>query len=89
VTVRWSENAVADLENIYDFIAHDKPAAAREAISMLFDAADRLALYPNGGRTGRRNGTRELVKSPFVMVYSIDEQVIYILAVFHGSRRYE
>jgi toxin ParE1/3/4 len=87
MTIRWSRTAATDLENIYDFIARDKPGAALDTIEKLFVAADRLGEFPQLGRVGEL-GTRQLPVPPFVIVYRIIDPVISIEAVFHGSRRY-
>jgi addiction module RelE/StbE family toxin len=85
--VRWSERSARDLETIHDYIAHDKPEAARITVENLILAGDSLALHPNIGRPGRCKNTRELVQPPFVIVYGIEGDVIDIRAVLHGSRR--
>lgn len=87
--VRWSETASDDLRNIFDYVARDKPDAAITTVQMLIQAGDGLARYPNTGQTGRRQGTRELVRAPFVIVYSVDGELIDIHAVLHGSRKYD
>jgi toxin ParE1/3/4 len=85
--LRWSELAAAHVENIHDFIARDKPAAALETVEVLIQAAERLTEYPKLGREAE-HGTRKLIHPPFVIVYRILEDIISIEAVFHGSRRY-
>lgn len=42
----------------------------------------------NIGRPGSREGTRELVEWPYIIVYKVsdDREVITILAVVHGAR---
>jgi toxin ParE1/3/4 len=45
---------------------------------------------PNIGRPGRVPGTRELVVSgtPFVTVYRVESNVLWVLRVLHGARRW-
>ncbi len=40
------------------------------------------------GRAGRRRGTRELVvaRTPFLVVYRVEADVITILRLFHGAQ---
>ena len=42
------------------------------------------------GRPGRIPGTRELVipKTPFIVPYRLQRNVIQILRVYHGARRW-
>lgn len=86
-TIRWSFSASQQLIGIYDFIAHDRPEAAAEFTKSILDTVERLAEYPLLGRPGREAGTRELVVSPFVIVYRSDEQVVDVQAIYHGRQR--
>jgi toxin ParE1/3/4 len=88
VTVRWTEDAAQDLEAIHDYIAKDNPDAAAEICSRIVHAADRLEEQPRLGREGRRTGTRELIVTPFAIVYRIKTEAVEIDAVLHGSRKY-
>jgi len=88
VTFRLSETAEAELEEIYEYIAADKPSAAGDVIDSILDAIEQLTRYANSGRPGRRKGTRELIRPPFVIVYRIDDQVIDVLSICQGSRKY-
>ena len=42
------------------------------------------------GRLGRVPGTRELVtpRTPFIVPYKLEGEVIQVLRVFHGARRW-
>ena len=88
MTFRISETAEAELDEIYEHIARDKPEAAADVINKILEAIEQLPRYANSGRPGRRQGTRELVRPPFIIVYRIDDQVINVLSIFHGSRKY-
>jgi toxin ParE1/3/4 len=89
VTLRWSVVASADLRSIYDFIAEDgNLEAAANVAGDLLTAAERLLLFPLLGRSGQVEGTRELILTPYVIVYRVDAEVILIDAVIHGARRF-
>ena len=49
-----------------------------------------LAEHPGIGRTGRVEGTRELVIPglPYILPYQVEDRVIRILAVMHTSRKW-
>ena len=90
VELRWTANALDDLDAAGKFIAeHDRGAAAILAGRAL-EAIEGLLLYPNLGRGGRVRGTRELVISgtPFIAVYRIRIDEIQILRVLHHARRW-
>lgn len=87
MTVRWTRRAVSHLESIYGYIAKDKPQAARAVVADLFAATEILGQHAGIGRRGRRSGTRELVKPPYLIVYHVKGDVVSIDAVIHGSRK--
>ena len=44
-TVRWTERAKGDLQEVYNFIARDSPRAADALVERIARAADRLAAF--------------------------------------------
>jgi plasmid stabilization system protein ParE len=52
MTLRWSPDAVADLEMIVEFIAKDIADAARRVAESIYEQAGLLARFPNLGREG-------------------------------------
>ena len=48
--VRWTPQAVDDLEAICIFIARDAPSIAAVFAQRAFDITDRLANFPESGR---------------------------------------
>lgn len=51
-------------------------------------ATRRLIDFPDSGRLGRVEGTRELVitRTPYVAPYRIEGDIVRILGVIHGAR---
>lgn len=86
--LRWTKNAVADLEQARLYIANENPSAAKNIIDRIEKALSTLLVYPEAGKSGRCKGTRELVipGTPFIVPYRIRNQAIEILAVIHHSR---
>jgi toxin ParE1/3/4 len=83
-------SALADLDGIHDWIAKDNPAAAAEMISRIRDRISLLEIkgLSHMGRPGSIAGTRELIESPYIIVYTVDEGrgEITVLAIFHGAQ---
>ncbi len=81
--VVWLDSALTDLEEIADYIARNSPAAAARLIQGAFDAVDGLADYPELGRRGRVDDTRELVvlKGRYIVAYHIEGREVEIWAV--------
>ncbi len=87
-TVFWLKEALADLRGIHAYIARDNPAAARRVIKTIRAGADILKEHPGIGRTGRLEGTRELVirQYPYIVAYRLVDSAAHVLAVVHTSR---
>ena len=69
--VRWTTDAADDLERICDYIAQDRPEAARRVALSVVERIGTLEAFPRLGRSGRVPGTRELALPPlpFVAIY--------------------
>lgn len=88
--VRWLLKAVKDLEDLQEYIAADNPTAASRQLELILNAVARLSENTNLGRPGRVKGTRELVipKTPYIAAYRIKYDVVEILRVLHGARKW-
>ena len=86
--VRYTRQALADLEEARGYIALERPTAAVAIVTRIRDAIEGLRLFPERGRRGRASGTRELVvpPTPFLVAYRISGGHIDILAILHGAR---
>ena len=84
------EEAADDLDGIYDWIAKDSVSSAARVVRALRERMNSVLLpeLVNIGRPGRRQGTRELVEWPYIIVYKADDdrEVVTVLAVVHGAR---
>ena len=88
--VRWTSDAADDLERISDYIAEDRPETARRIAVDIIQSVDALDTFPNRGRPGRVEGTRELVLAPlpFIAVYEVHEQDVQVLRILHGAQQW-
>jgi len=82
----WSLRALRDVEEIYRYVAADKPDAARKLAGKLLLAGDQLALHPYLGREASAKGMRELIVGSYLLVYRVREDV-EIVTLLHGARR--
>lgn len=82
----WSEQAIADLAEIRDYIEQDKPQAAARVAAHLLSSVEHLAEFPQLGKHGRRPNTRELVIPPYVITYRVKSNRLEILSVWHARR---
>jgi len=88
--VVWTVRAGRDLRSVRTYIAQDNPRAAEAVAVKILDSVERLTEFPASGRHGRKPDTRELVVTgtPFVLPYRVTGDVVEILGVIHGARRW-
>jgi toxin ParE1/3/4 len=84
--IRWTTEASDQLEAAVKRIHQDNPGAARRVAQAVIDRIEQLANFPGLGRRGEVPGTRELVISPYVIVYRSTEETVEILHVWHGAQ---
>jgi toxin ParE1/3/4 len=86
----WTEAAFDDLESIAGYVARDLEHYAAALVQEVIDAARSLAVYADRGQVVpelQDASLPELLVRPYRLVYRVEEQVVLILAVIHGSRR--
>ena len=90
MTIRWSETAIANLEQLHDYIADRNPDAAQAAAERIIAAVASLERFPYMGRVGRAPETRELVVpgTPFVIPYRATDDRVIILAVLRAEQNW-
>jgi toxin ParE1/3/4 len=73
MVIRWSPEAAEDIERIGRRTQQDKPTAARSVVLTLYRGITELQAFPNRARSGRIEGTRELVfpSLPYIAVYRV------------------
>lgn len=88
--LEWSPLAQADRNAIFDFIEADSPQAAITVDDRIREQVEGLVQFPESGRPGRVEGTRELVihRTPYIAAYRIVGDTVMILRVLHGARQW-
>lgn len=87
----WTELAIQQLDQSYDYIAlTNSETVASQVAEHILASVQRLATFPRSGRRGRVPDTRELVvpDTPFIIAYTIEEDRIVVLAVYHSARQW-
>jgi addiction module RelE/StbE family toxin len=84
--LEWSAYAQADRDAIFDYIEADSPQAAIAVDDRIREQVETLIRFPQSGRPGRIEGTRELVinRTPYVVA----GDTVRILRMLHGARRW-
>lgn len=88
--IRWTSIAARDLESVHEYVSEDSPTRADALVDRILSGVEVLERYPQIGRVGRVEGTRELVigGTPFVVVYRVRHEQIEILSVLHAARKW-
>jgi toxin ParE1/3/4 len=86
--IRWTPAAAADLKNISNYLKEHHPHHRQPTMRKLYDTIRALKQWPNRGRPGREEGTREILFQPlsYVAVYRVTEQTIEVLRIYHGAQ---
>ena len=93
--VIWSEVSVKDLTDIIEYIASDSPSNALKILKALKQKAANLYTLPERGRIVPElwdQGIiqyRELVVSPWRIIYRVSEMKVYVLAVLDSRQNIE
>ena len=86
--IRWRTSAVNDLMRIRDYITEFNPNAAQNVVERVLRSVDRLEIFAESGRPGSAPPTREIVVPglPYIVVYTVADADVEIIAVFHAAR---
>ena len=88
-TVRWSLQALSDLDTAAEFIASDSPGYAAAFVTKVRHASRSLATLAERGRVVPEFGSptlRELFVHSYRLIYRIEETRVVIAALIHGRR---
>ena len=84
----WSRLALADREAIFDHIEAENCRAAVVVDERIRTRIEGLREFPESGRPGRVEGTRELVitGTPYIAAYIVAADYIRVLRILHGAQ---
>ncbi len=79
-----------DLQAISDYLAEHHPTLRQSTARKLYSAARSLKHFPNRGRLGAIEGTRELPMAPlpYIIVYGVQPDLVYIYRIIHTSEEW-
>lgn len=87
--VTWTAPALSDLDSIADYIALDNIVAAKSLVQTVFQAVERLELFPESGRLPpelEHLNYREVVVNPCRIFYKISGDDVFILFVMRQEQ---
>lgn len=87
--VRWTSQALDDLDAICLFIARDAPLVAAVFADRAFRATDTLADHPRLGRIVQEleiESIREVFLGDYRIIYRIRGDEVHVVTIHHGAR---
>lgn len=86
--LEWSRLAMEDRGRIFDYIEQHDPRAAATTDNRIREQIETLSIFPESGRPGRVEGTRELAitRTPYVAAYRIETDAVRVLRILHGAQ---
>ena len=86
---RLSPEALADIREIVEYIAHDSLDASERILEQLYSSFAIIARSPGIGHT-RKNLTNQAVLfwpvGVYMVIYHRDVRPVHVVAVLHGKR---
>ena len=87
--IRWTEEAVRWLHDIYDYISHDSPDSAQKVIAGIYEKTQILAHFPDIGYIFRKEKdgiVRILLFGHYRIAYFVpNDETVIILGIFHSA----
>jgi toxin ParE1/3/4 len=93
--VVWTELALRDLLQIFDYVEAEAPIAARKLFDRIAEHARKLQTLPLRGRVVPElaryevKSFRELIIPPYRLIYRVDQDRVVVYGVFDGRRNLE
>nr|MDO8087922.1 type II toxin-antitoxin system RelE/ParE family toxin [Candidatus Sigynarchaeum springense] len=87
--IEWTERALADLQQVHDYIARDSVFYANSFAKKVYERVQSLQSSPEIGRKVPEMddpSIRELIHQSYRIIYEIEEDLVRIVTIFHGSR---
>lgn len=89
--LKWSANAVKDLQRLHDFLAEKTPDAARRAAETIREGVKLLGNFSHMSRPVAemllefREWVIEFGQGAYVVLYHVDVNEVVLLAIRHGK----
>ena len=89
--VIWTDSAIADLQDICEYISRDNPAASAKAGRGILSHVKILETFPFIGPAYPRGSSgmiREIVYGNYRIFYEVTQKTtaVHVLRVWHGAR---
>jgi addiction module RelE/StbE family toxin len=88
--VNWTKSALRDLEIEANYLNKINPSIESNFLEHVESSVTLIKKYPELGRIGRVNQTRELIlkKFQYILIYLVIASCIDIIRLLHTSRKW-
>ncbi len=93
--VYWTDESQSDILRIIDYIAVNNPSMAKMVMLKIKEMGNNLKQFPQRGRKvpellqNNIDYYHEIIHSPWRLIYKIESNNVFIIAVFDGRRNLE
>ena len=90
MNVVWTATAQRHLLSIYEYVALDSSRYAQAVVDRLTNRSIQIGRFPEAGRSipeYDRDDLREVIETPYRILYRVGTDQIDVLAVLHAARR--
>jgi plasmid stabilization system protein ParE len=90
--LRWTPQALDDIEAICKFIARDSNHFAHLFANKVFEKAKTLETFPNAGRVvpeSNQEAIREIFHGNYRIIYRLIKDEVQVLTVHHSARLFD
>ena len=90
VEIKWTHNALEDLDDIANYISKDSPKYAQILVKQIYEMINSLKQFPMLGRKVpeyKDPNLREIIYKNYRIVYLVKNKHLEIISVIHGSRK--
>ena len=87
--LRWTEHAVAQLAAVAEYVSLSSTVYAEHLVDRIARRLDQAREFPESGRVVPEFGRaeiRELIESPYRLVYRVHADAIEVVSVLHGRQ---
>ena len=94
-TVEWTLSAGQDLRSLVGYLIHESEESAEKIFKRIRQKADSLTIFPCRGRVVPEllslylSRYREIILSPYRLIYRIEGQKLFVVGLFDGRRDLE
>ncbi len=85
----WTDSAITDVIQIAQYIALDKPIAAKKLVQQILDRVEQLAEFPESGKKPIEIEDLqylEIIVSPCRIFYRFEKNKVYIMHAMRSER---